>query len=78
MILENEIRKIVAKRVTSIKNRNVDGATADYSEDVISYDVVGQLKFIGIDAIKKRIKEWFSTLSEIIDYEIADVKIVSS
>src|SRR5690606_4284413 len=60
------------------KNKNVDGATSAYSEDVISYDVVGELKFNGINAIKERLKEWFSTLSEIVNYEIADVKITSS
>jgi ketosteroid isomerase-like protein len=76
--MEKEIRQIIDKRIADIKNRNVDGATADYSEDVIFYDVIGQLKLIGIGAIKRRLNKWLSTLSEIINYEIADVKIVSS
>lgn len=77
-IMEREIREIIENRVAEIKNKNADGAIASYSEAVISYDVIGQLKFTGINAIKKRLKEWLSTLSEIIDYEIADVKITSS
>jgi ketosteroid isomerase-like protein len=49
-----------------------------YSEEVISYDVIGQLQFTGIEALKERLREWLSTLSDIIDYEIADVNITSS
>jgi ketosteroid isomerase-like protein len=76
--MENEIKEIIHNRIVAIKNRNVDKATVDYSEDVISYDVIGPLKFTGKNAIKERLEEWLSTLSEIIDYEIEDVQITSS
>lgn len=76
--MEAEIRKLIENRIVQIKGRNVDGATADYSDDVIFYDVVGQLKFVGKDAMKTRLTEWLSSMSEIVDYEIADLKITSS
>ena len=76
--MEKEITKIIKERISAIKNKNVDKATANYSEDVITFDVVGNLKFNGKGELKNRLKEWLSTLSEIIDYEISDVKINSS
>lgn len=76
--MENEIKAIIEKRVSAIKDRNVEMEMANYSKDVISYDVVGQLKYVGADAIKNRLNEWLSTLDQIIDFEITDVKITST
>lgn len=76
--MEKQIRNILENRVDAVKNKNVEKATAAYSEDVISYDVVGQLKFTGIKALQKRLREWLSSLDEIIEYEIKDVKITAS
>lgn len=76
--MENEIKKIIEIRISAIKNRNVEKEIANYSKDVISYDVVGPLKFLGTDAIKNRLIEWLSTLDKIIDFEITDVKINST
>lgn len=73
--MENEIKKIINERIVAIKNKKVDEATAIYCDKVISYDVVGPLKYIGISALKNRLKEWLATLSEIIDFEVSDVKI---
>ncbi len=75
--MEKEIQQLIHKRVTAVKNRDMEKAVNCYSPDVISYDVVGKLKYIGVDAIKNRLKEWLSTLSEIVDFEIVDVKINS-
>ncbi|SHI73934.1 Ketosteroid isomerase homolog [Tangfeifania diversioriginum] len=70
-----QIKKIITERVSAIKKRDVEKATAGYHTDVISYDVVGPLQLVGIDTLKKRLDEWLSTLSKIIDYEIADIEI---
>lgn len=76
--MDKAIKKIIENRVSAVKNRDVEHQIKHFSNDVISYDVVGQLKFIGASAIKKRLNEWISTLDEIIDFEITDVKITSS
>src|SRR5690606_35262172 len=50
-------------------------ALNNYDKDVISYDVVDPLQFTGIDAIRKRLEEWFSTFQGPIENEIKDLKI---
>lgn len=76
--MKKEIKRIIRKRISAIKNRNVENEISNYSKDVISFDVVGQLKYVGIDAIRNRLNEWLSTLDEIIDFEITDEKITST
>jgi len=76
--MENEIKAIIEKRVLAIKDRNVERKLVNFSKDVISYDVVGQLKYVGAEAIKNRLNEWLSTLDQIINFEITDVKINST
>lgn len=42
---------------------------------MLSFDVVDPLQFIGKDAIRKRLEEWFSTFQGPIENEISDLKI---
>ncbi len=76
--MNKELKEIIEKRVSALKNRDVENEITNYSKEVVSYDVVGELKYVGIDAIKNRLIEWLSTLDEIIDFEITDEKITST
>ena len=69
---------MISERVSAIKNKNVEKAAAGYHPHVISYNVVGPLKLVGIDTLKKRLEGWLSTRSKIIDYEITDIDIKTS
>jgi ketosteroid isomerase-like protein len=75
---QTEIQKIISGRISAVKNKDVEKATAFYSPDVISYDVVDPLEYIGIDSLKERLKDWLSSLAEIIDFEITHIVIRSS
>lgn len=75
---ESEIHDIIDKRVNAVKNKDVEAATRDYSHDVILFDVVDPLERQGLDAVKSRLTEWFSTLAEIRDFEIRKVEIKGS
>jgi len=76
--MEKEIRNILVTKVAAVKSRDVEKATSAYSEDVICFDVVGPLQFIGVKGVQKRLREWLSTLNEIVDFEVTDVKITAS
>lgn len=76
--VHSEIRHIISERVSAVKKRDVEKATANYSSDVIVYDIVDPLEHHGIDSLKNRLKEWLSTLSEIADFEITNIEIKSS
>lgn len=71
----SEIQAIIHNRVMGVTNKNVDKATQDYSPDVILYDIVDPLEHQGIEAVKKRLQEWLSTLAEIKKFEIRNTEI---
>lgn len=73
--IEAHIRELIDQQIRAVRDKNIDQALKNYHEDVLSFDVVDPLRFIGIDAIRKRLEEWFSTFQGPIENEIKDLKI---
>ena len=76
--MEQEIRSIISQKVAAVKAKDVNKVTAIFSVNVISYDVVGDLKYTGKAAVKKRLEEWLSTLDQVLDFEMIDPQITFS
>lgn len=72
---EAEIRSLIDQQIKAVRDKNSDQALNNYDKDVLSFDVVDPLQFVGIDAIRKRLEEWFSTFQGPIENEISDLKI---
>ena len=58
--------------------KNIDALMAYYATDVLSFDVVGPLRHSGINALRKRAAEWFSSFQGPIGYEIRDLSIAAA
>ncbi|UII19892.1 nuclear transport factor 2 family protein [Fulvivirga ligni] len=76
--MEQEIRSIINQKVGAVKTKDVNKATDIFGPNVISYDVVGDLKYTGKAAVKKRLEEWLSTLDQVVDFEMTDLHITFS
>ena len=72
---ESEIKDIIEKRVKAIRINDIETAVLNYADDVLLFDVVGELFEEGSSAVKKRLKEWFSTLESPIGFEIGHLNI---
>jgi uncharacterized protein (TIGR02246 family) len=72
---EVQIRGLIENKIKAVRAKDVDGATSDYAPDVLSFDVVNPLRYIGADAIRKRLEEWFSSFRGPIGLEIRDLNI---
>lgn len=72
---EIQIRNLIDKKVKAIQEKNIDEALASYASDVVSFDVVEPLLYEGIDEVRARLTNWFSTFNGSIDYEVKDLKI---
>jgi ketosteroid isomerase-like protein len=70
-----DILKITADREEGVRRKDVAMATANYADDVIIFDVVDPLERQGIGEVRRRLKEWLSTLSEIRRFEIKNVSL---
>lgn len=54
--IETHIRKLIDQQNRAVRDKNIDQALNNYDKDVLSFDVVDPLQFIGIDAIRKSIR----------------------
>jgi uncharacterized protein (TIGR02246 family) len=72
---EVQIRGLIENKIKAVRAKDIDGATSDYAADVLSFDVVNPLRYIGANAIRKRLEEWFSSFQGSIGLEIRDLSI---
>ncbi len=74
--LNPSIQTLIQNRIAAIKSQDVEKAVADYSNNLLLFDVIGTLSNKGIQAAKERLQEWFSTMKKLINYEIQSLEIV--
>ena len=71
------IRELLEQRAAATRARDVDGATAMFAEDVVTFDVVDPLQHMGVDSVRRRTAEWFATFDGPIGYEMHDLRIAA-
>ena len=72
--IEAHIRELIDQQIRAVRDKNIDQALNNYDKDVLSFDVVDPLQFMGIESIRKRLEQWFSTFLGPIENEINDLK----
>jgi uncharacterized protein (TIGR02246 family) len=72
---EAEIKRVIEGGVEAIRARDIDGVMSIYAQEVVSFDIVPPLRYIGADAFRKVWEEVFSSFQGPIDYEIHDLSI---
>ncbi len=72
---ETHIRQLIEQGVEAIRARDIDKLMPDYAPTIVSFDVVGQLQYIGLEAIRKRMADWFSSFDGLIGFEISDLSV---
>lgn len=73
----SEIRALIENMADATRAKNVDALLVHYAPDILAFDVVNPLRYKGLDALRKRATEWFSSFQGPIDYEIRDLNIVA-
>src|SRR5215471_7929686 len=72
---EAEIKRVIEGGVEALRARDIDGIMSMYAPDLVSFDIVPPLRYLGTDAYRKRWEETFSSFQGPIGYEIADLSI---
>lgn len=75
---ESEIRELLDSRSEAIRTKNLDGLMSHYSPDIIYYDVVPPLQYVGAAALRGRFLAWFDGYRGGIGQEIRDLNIRGS
>jgi uncharacterized protein (TIGR02246 family) len=74
---EAQIRRLMDDRVKAVRAKDVNSSISNLVPDILSFDVVNPLQYIGTDAVKKRAAEWFSSFPGPVAYEMRDLSITA-
>jgi ketosteroid isomerase-like protein len=72
---EAAIKRVIDGGVEALRARDIDGIMSLYAPELVSFDIVPPLQYVGADAYRKRWEETFSSFQGPIGYEIADLSI---
>jgi uncharacterized protein (TIGR02246 family) len=74
---EAQIRELIENRIKAARIKDINKVMSNYAPDVLSFDVVNPLQYLGSDAVRKRLEEWFSSFQGPIGHEIRDLSIAA-
>ena len=72
---EAAIQGLLDNCTRSLRDKNIEGVMSIYAQEVVSFDIVPPLRYIGADAFRKVWEETFSSFQGPIGYEIHDLNI---
>jgi ketosteroid isomerase-like protein len=72
-----EIRRLIDGWAKAIRARDIDGSVFGYAPDVLTFDLVNPLQNVGVDAVRRRLEEWFSSFDGPIGFENHDLNITA-
>jgi ketosteroid isomerase-like protein len=74
---EDQIRALIEDRVKAVRAKDIIGAMSSSASDILSFDVVDPLQYVGLDALKKRLEGWYSSFQGPIGLEICELNITA-
>jgi uncharacterized protein (TIGR02246 family) len=72
---EAAIQRLLDDGIRSLRDKNIEGIMSMYAQEVVTFDIVPPLRYIGADALRKLWEETFFVYQGPIDYEIHDLNI---
>jgi len=72
---DTEIRRLIGAGTSSLRDKNIEGVMALYAQDVVTFDIVPPLRYVGADALRKLWEQVFASVQGPIGYEVHDLNI---
>ncbi|MBG1261716.1 YybH family protein [Nostoc commune] len=74
---EAQIRTIIEERVKAVRDKDINALLSNHAPDILSFDVINPLQYIGADTVRERAQKWVSSYQGSIGYEILDLSITT-
>jgi ketosteroid isomerase-like protein len=74
---EAQIRVLIEDRVKAIRDKDIEALMSNHAPDVLTFDALNPLQYIGSDKVKERAEQWLSWYQGPIGYEIRDLSITA-
>ena len=78
MTNQEQIEQVIRGQEQAVQQKNIDGAMANYSTDVVSFDVVNTLQKIGLQACRERLESWLAQFPGPFSYHIEKLSVMTS
>jgi ketosteroid isomerase-like protein len=75
---ESEVRALFDRQAEAMRTKNIDRLMSLYAPDIIYFDVVPPLRYVGSAALRGRFLRWFDGWQGPIGMEIRDLSILAS
>src|SRR5215468_1706864 len=72
---EAAIKRVIEGGIEAIRNKDIGGVMSLYAQEVVSFDIVPPLRYVGADAFRNVWEEVFSSFQGPIGYEMHDLTI---
>jgi uncharacterized protein (TIGR02246 family) len=75
---EAQIYALIDAWVQAIRAKDVNGVMSHYAADIVTFDLAPPLQYVGAEALRKNLQEWFATFRGPVGYEMRDLSITAS
>ena len=72
---EAEIKRLIEGYAEALRAKDLDGIVSIYAPDLVSFDTVPPLQYVGAETFRNHWEEIFSSMPGPVGYEIADLSI---
>jgi ketosteroid isomerase-like protein len=75
---QSELETLLGSRSQAVWNKDLERLLSFYAPDVVYFDLVPGLRYIGIDELRGRFWHWFENFAGPIGQEIRDLNVSAS
>lgn len=76
--MSDEVKTLLDRRSEAIATKDIDRLMSSYSPDVVYFDTVPPLRYVGSAALRERFLHWFDGWRDSIGQDIRDLNIFAS
>jgi ketosteroid isomerase-like protein len=75
--MTSEIRALFDGQSAAIRAKDVDRLMSFYADDIVYFDVVPPLRYVGAAALRGRFETWFGGYEGVIDVDTSDLAVLA-
>ena len=74
---EARIREFVEARAEAVHAKDVDALMSNHAPDVLMFDALDPLRYVGAEAVRERAGQWLSWYQGPVGYEVRDLSVTA-
>lgn len=74
---EAAVRNLLEDWTDAVRAKDIDGSLRRFAPDVVAFDLIAPLQYNGVDEVRQRLEDWFSSFDAPIGYELRELTIIA-